>query len=275
MQKTFCPPVIVNKRITITDPLHTNLHTHTTFCDGKNTPEEMVRAALEKGMTCIGFSGHSYVADDPTVGMRPEQEAAYRAEIARLREVYRDRITIYCGLELDYETELKDRSPYDYFIGSVHYFRTSAGIAAVDASPQVFEEAVRNGFGNDFYRAAGAYFELVSDVVRKTDCDIIGHFDLITKFNEQGHFFDEEDPRYVAAWQHAVDKLIPEGRIFEINTGAVARGLRTRAYPSLSILKYIRERGGRFLLSSDSHDTGSLGCQFEAYAGFLEGNPCP
>ena len=27
-----------------------NLHTHTTFCDGKNTPEEMVQAAISLGM---------------------------------------------------------------------------------------------------------------------------------------------------------------------------------------------------------------------------------
>ena len=36
-----------------------NLHTHTCFCDGKNTPEEMVISAIEKGMDVLGFSGHS------------------------------------------------------------------------------------------------------------------------------------------------------------------------------------------------------------------------
>lgn len=36
-----------------------NLHTHTTFCDGKNTAEEMILAALELGMDSLGFSGHS------------------------------------------------------------------------------------------------------------------------------------------------------------------------------------------------------------------------
>ena len=38
----------------------TDLHVHTNYCDGKNTPEEMVLAAIEKGMECIGFSVHSY-----------------------------------------------------------------------------------------------------------------------------------------------------------------------------------------------------------------------
>ena len=30
-----------------------NLHTHTTFCDGKNTPEEMITWAIDKNFTHI------------------------------------------------------------------------------------------------------------------------------------------------------------------------------------------------------------------------------
>ena len=36
-----------------------------------------------------------------------------------------------------------------------------------------------------------------------TKCDIIGHFDLITKFIEQDPCFDVRHPRYVKAWQAA------------------------------------------------------------------------
>ena len=35
-----------------------NLHTHTLYCDGKDSVEEMVRAAIDKGFTTLGFSGH-------------------------------------------------------------------------------------------------------------------------------------------------------------------------------------------------------------------------
>ena len=34
-------------------------HVHTNFSDGRDTPEEMVRAAIARGMTEIGFSDHS------------------------------------------------------------------------------------------------------------------------------------------------------------------------------------------------------------------------
>ena len=34
-----------------------DLHMHTTFCDGKNTPEEMVLSAIDKGLetTLLSF----------------------------------------------------------------------------------------------------------------------------------------------------------------------------------------------------------------------------
>lgn len=34
-----------------------NFHTHTIFCDGKNTPEEIVLAEIEKRFSALGFSG--------------------------------------------------------------------------------------------------------------------------------------------------------------------------------------------------------------------------
>ena len=39
-----------------------DLHTHTTYCDGNDTPEDMVKEAIKKGLLTIGFSGHVYLA---------------------------------------------------------------------------------------------------------------------------------------------------------------------------------------------------------------------
>lgn len=35
----------------------TNYHTHSIFSDGKNTPEEIVQKAIEKGFGAVGFFG--------------------------------------------------------------------------------------------------------------------------------------------------------------------------------------------------------------------------
>ena len=74
--------------------LKANYHTHTVFCDGADTPEDVVLAAIGKGFTHLGFSGHmDYFAhvDAPR----------YFAELRRLEEKYAGRIEILHGLELD------------------------------------------------------------------------------------------------------------------------------------------------------------------------------
>ena len=78
-----------------------NLHTHTVFCDGKDAPEEMVRAAVALGMDSLGFSGHAPLDGQSGWTMAPEDVPRYRAEILRLREAYAGQLEIFLGLELD------------------------------------------------------------------------------------------------------------------------------------------------------------------------------
>ena len=99
-----------------------DLHTHTFFSDGANSPEEMIDAALEKGLTCIGFSDHSHV-DWDECGMTEENTEAYRREIARLKRSRGAEIEIRCGLERDYYSD--DDREYDDVIGSVHWMLMS------------------------------------------------------------------------------------------------------------------------------------------------------
>lgn len=170
---------------------------------------------------------------------------------------------------------------FDYSIGSVHYvFRRAAsdGTAApavadapesvsfadggwyipVDESPEVLSWAIENLYDGDPYSLVEAFFSQEADVIRKTRCQIIGHFDIITKFQEKAPLFDEAHPRYVAAWQKALVSLLPAGVPFEINTGAISRGYRTSPYPSLDILKAIHDGGGSIAFSSDSHEKSTL-----------------
>ena len=241
-----------------------DLHVHTTYCDGKNTPEETVLAAIDKGLVRLGFSGHAYQSFDQEPSMSIEGTAAYRAEIAALKEKYRDKIEILCGIEQEYFADFPAED-YDYVIGSVHYLKRGDRYLCIDQSKDEFCGIVREVFGGDFIAAAEEYYALVGDVLNKTGADIIGHFDLITKYNEGGCLFDESDPRYVAAWQAAVDKLLPYGKPFEINTGAIARGHRTTPYPAVPILNYIREHGGHVVMNGDTHAAKNLCYQFDVW----------
>ena len=63
--------------------IRSDFHCHTLYCDGKDSPEDMVRNALEKGLAAVGISGHSYAPFDPGCpGMTPENEAKYRRQKA-------------------------------------------------------------------------------------------------------------------------------------------------------------------------------------------------
>ena len=234
-----------------------DLHVHTTFSDGKNSPEEMVLAAIDAGLDVIGFSDHSYTAFDESWCMSVQGTADYRAEVARLKEKYQGKITVLCGIEQDYYTD----SPavgYDYIIGSVHFIKIGGRFIPVDEGTAYLREAAEKYFDGDIYAVIEEYYRTVTDVVNKTGADIIGHFDLICKHNEQSPLYDELHPRYRAAWQSAADTLLKTGKPFEINTGAVTRGYKSEPYPSKDILQYIKEHGGTFILSSDSHTTEAL-----------------
>ena len=63
-----------------------NFHTHTTYCDGKNTAEEMILAAINQGFTVLGFSGHSHTSIDPSYCMTTDETRRYINELKALAE---------------------------------------------------------------------------------------------------------------------------------------------------------------------------------------------
>ena len=243
-----------------------DLHMHTIFSDGKNTPEEMVQEAIRRGLDTVGISDHS--SGDPC-GMTLADSVRYREEIARLKRKYAGQIRVLCGLERDYMTD--DFADYDYTIGSVHWLSMPDGHhISIDWTAEKLRAGAGKYFGGDMIALAEAYYATVSRVVEVTRCDIIGHFDLVTKFIEVDPSFDLRDPRYVIAWQRAADILLQTGKTFEINTGAISRGYRTDPYPAAEIRQYIRDHGGKMILSSDAHQKENICFQFEKYMGELD-----
>lgn len=241
-----------------------DMHTHTSFSDGKNTAEEMIQHAIKTGMKTIGISEHCYTNTNAIFGMSKENANNYMAEMSRLKSLYGDKIRILCGIEQD-SFAGKPVLNYDYVIGSVHYVLKNGEYLPVDHSEKLFVDAVNKHYNGDFYAFAEDYYKNVATVLQDTGADIIGHFDLVTKFNEGYKLFDETNPRYIHAYQYAVDALIPYNKPFEINTGAISRGYRTEPYPSVPILNYIFQKGGSVMLSSDSHCCDSLCFAFEKY----------
>lgn len=240
-----------------------DFHVHTSFCDGKNPPEEMVISAIKLNMKKIGLVYHSYVPFDEESCIKKGNEKAFFGEIDRLREKYRGKIEILKGVEKDYFSDTSDDC-CDYAIGSVHYINIGGEYFSVDESTEKFEALAKDKFGGDYYALAKEYFSLVSDIANKTNADIIGHFDLISKFNEGGRFFDENNEQYKKYAYNAIEKLVKYGVPFEINTGAISRGYRKTPYPNADFIRKIENLGGKFILSSDAHSAENLCFGFDS-----------
>ena len=246
-----------------------NLHTHTNYADGKNTAEEMVLGAIQAGCAALGFSEHSPfppVGPNDGYSLLPERVADYRAEVLRLREKYRGQLEIFLGLEQDIDSTPPE-GRYDYLIGSVHNLRYSEDTwLPVDWNAEKFLQFAREYYGGDCLVMAEAYYRLEAEVADRTGCQIVGHFDLITKFNEGGRLFPENDRRYRNAALEALTALLERDVIFEINTGAISRGYRSTPYPAPFLLKAIRERNGRVCITSDTHSDQTITCAFSMAA---------
>lgn len=84
-----------------------NLHTHTSYDHGKDNVEEMIQAALNKGFTTLGFSGHGTNKPLARTSMSAENQAAYKKDILEAKEKYKDQIHIFLGIEQDSMAPLK------------------------------------------------------------------------------------------------------------------------------------------------------------------------
>ena len=237
-----------------------DLHTHTKYSDGAATAEEMVLSAIELGLDEIGISDHSYTHFDTSYCLRKEAIPAYVDEIATLKARYADVIRVRCGVEQDLFS-LESTAPFEYVIGSAHYLRVAGKYYPVDESKEAFTALCRDAFGGDYYALAEQYFDQVARFAAREDVSIVGHLDLIAKFNAD--LFDERHPRYLSAAKRCVDALALAGKTFEINTGAMARGYRSAPYPAEPILAYIKSKGCPLVLSSDAHSPAYIAYAFD------------
>jgi DNA polymerase (family 10) len=107
------------------DEIKGDLHTHTEYSDGTNTPEEMIQAAIKMGYEYVAITDHSK-SEHIANGMEEKRLAKYIAEISRLKKKYANKIQVLCGSEvnimndgsLDYAKKILDQ--LDWVIGSVH-----------------------------------------------------------------------------------------------------------------------------------------------------------
>ena len=232
----------------------------------KNTPEEMVLAALEKGFCALGFSGHATVDFDTSYCL--QNIDAYITAIRTLKEKYQKEIQIYIGIEEE-AYQWVDRSKFDYLIGSSHYLKVNGVYHPLDCGADKLADSIE-AFGGNALQLTEAYFSQLCTYIQERKPDIVGHFDLITKYEETKTHWFLDNPDYHALAEKYMKIAAQNDLIFEVNTGAIARGIRTSPYPYENLLHILQKEKRKIILNSDSHCKDTLDCHFKECRTYLK-----
>lgn len=244
-------------------------HVHTEFSDDSVYPmEQVVKDAVAMKMDEICFTDHvDYgIKDDwdsgkPIVyrGQEPLANVdypAYEAKIRQLQYTYRAQIAIKMGMEFGMQTHtipqyeaLFQRYPFDFIILSIHQVEDK----------EFWTQDFQKGRSQEEYNLR--YYEEMRGVIKRyQNYSVLGHLDLITRYDENGVYSYEKVEPIISDILKAV---IENGKGIEFNTSYHRYGLKDTT-PSVKILERYRELGGDIVtIGSDSHSPSHLGTYIE------------
>lgn len=248
-----------------------NYHTHTQFCDGRNSMQEFTESAIEKRITTLGFSPHSpaFFANETLVNfdwcMKESDVDNYLAEVDRLRLLYPN-LTILKGIEADYydnslpshglpsPKSYADSGKFDYVIGSVHMVKssiTTCGFAPIDSKGEILKMLIDElGSTKKLYHH---YFNSMASMIENGGLNILAHMDLINKGNQNKEIFDFESDDFVNKAKEVMQLAKERNVAIEINTGYMVRKGFKEPLPSLALINEAIKIGNLFCINSDCH----------------------
>jgi histidinol-phosphatase (PHP family) len=180
-----------------------------------------------------------------------------------LREQARGRLDLLVGFETErlppHEWaermgELRRRCAPDYIVGSVH----DIDGLVIDYTPEA-TRAVAEALGG-VESMQLRYFDAVADLVSTLRPEVVGHIDLIRKFDGPAPSFG---PNVWQRIEHALEAVRSVAGVLEVNCATHRRGLGP-VYPLVSILERARALGIRVTLGDDSHGPHDVGVGLDA-----------
>ena len=240
-------------------------HVHTDYSDDSDyRMEDVVVDAIKLGLNEICFTDHvdygikcdwdsglkiKYRNGEPLANVYYPQ---YMKEIRAMQYLYGSKIDIRIGLEFGIQTDtipmfysLYNRYEFDFIILSIHQ---------VD-NKEFWNQSFQRGKTQQEYNEK--YYEEMLAVVQKyKDYSVLGHMDLIARYDENGVYpFQKIKPLV----EKILKIVIADGKGIEVNTSSHRYGLSDTT-PSIEILKLYRELGGKIVtIGSDSHKPEHLG----------------
>ena len=224
-------------------------HMHTHHSGDSDAPvEEMIQAAINKGLDGICFTDHfDYdYPDDPDLFLLDFD--AYYKEVAEFRDRYAGQFTIRWGVEIGLQPQIADvnrdataRYPFDFVIGSSHV------VHGIDPYyPKYYE-------GRTEAEAYIEYFEsILENLHTDVDFDVYGHIDYVVRYGPNQNR-DYSYKKYSDVIDEILRTLIQQGKGIEINTGGFKYGLG-HPNPTEDIILRYRELGGEIItIGADAH----------------------
>lgn len=250
--------------------MKTNYHTHTTYCDGKNTPQEMLLSAIEKHFDILGFSGHSMFPFGSDWHIQPKEISAYVKEVRSLAEKYKNKIKILCGFEADFiqgfcSPDFKTYEEFspDFLIASVHYIVNQKGQFTVDDSHEATMQGIQQCFNGNVKKAVQEYFYNERKMLETCNFTFLGHPDLFRKQNYKHQIFDETESWYKNEIKATAKLIAKSGICVEVNTGGMSRGGTDFPYPSPYFLSLLKDYNVPVTINSDAHTASTLDFWFD------------
>src|SRR5688572_12483035 len=243
------------------------------FCGhAKGQLEDVVQAAIDAGFSTYGLSEHAprfrrehlYPEEQHLdVGDLLDIFRRYVARASALRDRVSDRLELLIGFETealpvadwpDKMRALRRSAPFDYIVGSV----PSIGDSWIDLNVETSERVARENGGWEALRCA--YLDRRAELVQALRPEIVGHVDLIRRFEPPEFRFSEH------ALEHAervLEAARASGSALEVNAAPVRRGFGP-AYPGPQVLARACEMGVAVTLGDDSHGPAGVGVGLDA-----------
>lgn len=243
------------------------------FCrHAKGELEQVVERVIAAGFTHYGLSEHAprYRAEDLFPGeedLTPHDLeqifAAYSGHARALRERVAGRLDLLVGFETErlppenwraQMQSLREQFRPDYIVGSVH----DVDGMVIDFSRERTLKAAEAVGGMEALQLR--YFDAVADLVTTLKPEVVGHLDLIRKF-------DGPNPEFSATVHRRIDQTLEAVRavdgVLEVNCAPPRRGLGP-VYPLVSILERACKMGVGVTLGDDSHGAHDVGVGLDA-----------
>ena len=245
---------------------NSDYHMHTVFSDGVARIDEMVSAAMRKGLGAITITDHMPLPFDNRYAMHPGDMERYRREIEVARKKYAGQISLQAGLEFEYLQPFANwvqsiaDLEWDHRTVSVHCLLIDHRACLVNGSENEFKTFVER-CGYDMEKACRTYYGAVQAAVRTGLFDIAGHLDVIKKHNSDERYFSERSPWYRSLVIETLETIKQKSMKMEVNTAGLTHPVG-QPYPSRWIIREAMERDIPVVLGSDAHKPEALGQYF-------------